>query len=210
VKTLDLRKEWKHLYQPPAKEVVVVDVPEFPFLMLDGQIEAGAEPGTSPGFQAAFQALYGVSFTLKFASKRRAEDPIDYKVMAMEGLWWTESGEFDIERQDDWQYTLLMLQPDHITPDMVADAIDQVRQKHDNPALDMLRFEPFHEGLAMQIMHIGAYADEPRTVAKMKAFARENGYRLRGKHHEIYLGDPRRAKPERLKTVLRQPIAPET
>ncbi len=205
---LDLRKELKHLYNPSAKQVVVVDVPEFQFLMLDGAIEPGMEPASSPAFQDAFQALYGVSYTLKFASKLRADNPIDYKVMAMEGLWWTGTGEFTFDPTDEWRYTLMMLQPDHITAEMVEEAITQVRAKRDNPALDRLRFEPFREGLCMQIMHVGTYADEPRTIETMQAFARENNYRLRGKHHEIYLGDPRRTKPERLKTVLRQPIEP--
>jgi hypothetical protein len=203
---LDLRKELKHLYNPSARTVAVVDVPEFQFLMLDGGMEPGATPETSGAFHDGLQALYGASFTLKFMSKLREENPIDYKVMALEGLWWTESGGLDFDRQDDWQWTLMMLQPDHITAEMVLAALEQVRAKQDNPALERMRFERFHEGLCMQIMHVGPYADEPRTVEKMMAFARENGYRLRGKHHEIYIGDPRRAKPERLRTVLRQPI----
>jgi len=204
---IDLRKELKHLYRPSAKRVEVVEVPEFQFAMIDGRIEPGAEPGTSQAFQEALQALYGVSYTLKFMSKSRKETPIDYTVMPLEGLWWTETGEFDFDKKDEWQWTAMIMQPDHITPEMFAEAIEQVRKKRgDNPALAKLRLERFHEGLCMQIMHIGPYAEEPRTVEKMAAFARENGYRLRGKHHEIYLGDPRRARPENLKTILRYPI----
>ena len=100
----------------------------------------------------------------------------------------------------------MMMQPDHITPAMFADALAQLRKKRPNPALDQLRFETFHEGLCIQIMHLGPYAEEPATIAKMDAFAREHGYTLHGKHHEIYLGDPRRAAPEKLKTVLRHPV----
>jgi len=207
VHKIDLRKELKHLYRPSAKKVEVVEVPEFQFAMIDGRIEPGEEPGTSPAFQQALQALYGVSYTLKFMSKQREANPIDYTVMPLEGLWWTASGEFDFGRKDEWLWTAMIMQPDHITPEMFAEAIEQVREKRgDNPALAKLRLERFREGLCMQIMHIGPYAEEPRTIEKMMAFAQENGYRLRGKHHEIYLGDPRRAKPENLKTILRYPI----
>jgi len=98
------------------------------------------------------------------------------------------------------------MQPDHITNEMFAEALARLQEKKPSPALDKLRFETFHEGLCMQIMHIGPYAQEPATLEKMHAFARQNSYKLRGKHHEIYIGDPRRAAPEKLKTVLRHPI----
>jgi hypothetical protein len=101
---------------------------------------------------------------------------------------------------------MMMMQPDHITDDMYCEALLELRQKRPNPALDRLRFERFEEGLCVQAMHIGPYADEPRTLAMMKAFAAENGYMYRGRHHEIYLGDPRRASPEKLRTVLRHPV----
>jgi hypothetical protein len=211
MKKFDLKKELKHLYAPSAKEVQVVNVPEFSFVIIDGRIEPDESPETSSDFQDATGALYGASYTLKFMSKLRAENPIDYTVMALEGLWWTESGAFDLSNKEAWQYTLMMMQPEHITEAMYKDAVQQVRKKQhkkgkDNPALDRLRFERFREGLCIQIMHVGPYADEPRTLEKMKSFAQENGYVYRGKHHEIYLGDPRRAKPENLRTILRQPV----
>jgi hypothetical protein len=204
---LDLKKDLKYLYAPSAKKVEIVQVPRFKFAMIDGQIEADQGPSTSASFQEALQALYGISYTLKFTSKLRKENPIDYPVMALEGLWWVKSGEFSFERKEDWLYTLMMLQPDHITEEMYQEGLAQLRKKRgDNPSLAKMRLETFEEGLSIQIMHIGPYADEPATIAKMDAFARENGYRLHGKHHEIYFGDPRRAAPEKLKTVLRHPI----
>ena len=212
VKKLDLRKELKHLYAPSAKQVEIVEVPPFKFLMLDGMIEPGRAPEDSPSFRAAFGALYGMSFTLKFMSKLNKAKPIDYKIMALEGLWWTEFGEFRVDRKDDLLWTMMMLQPGHINKAMVAEAMQQVKAKEKaknrkpNPALDLLRFKDFKEGTCMQIMHVGPYSDEPRTVERMMAFAGDNGYVLRGKHHEIYLGDPRKSKPERLRTILRQPI----
>jgi hypothetical protein len=126
--------------------------------------------------------------------------------MTLEGLWWVEGGEFDITHPGGWRWTAMILQPDHITPEMSLDALAQLRKKKPGPALDRLRLERFHEGLCLQIMHIGPYAAEPATIARMDVFAQENGYRKRGVHHEIYLGDPRRGDPAKLKTVLRQPI----
>jgi len=205
---LDLRKELKYLYAPSAKKVELVDVPRFKFIMIDGAIEPGEGPGTSPAFQQAMQALYGAAYTLKFMSKLSKENPVDYPVMALEGLWWVEDGVFDINRKDNLVYTLMILHPEHITQEMFAEALDQIRKKRgDSPALARLRLEEFREGLCVQTMHIGPYATEPATVEKMDAFARENGYNMSGKHHEIYLGNPLRAQPEKLKTILRHSVA---
>jgi hypothetical protein len=126
--------------------------------------------------------------------------------MALEGLWWVQSDRFDFQRQEPWLWTIMIMQPEHIDTDMYEAALAQVREKQDNPALDEVRLERFAEGPSIQIMHIGPYADEPRSLVKMKAFADENDLSYRGKHHEIYIGDPRRAKPENLRTVLRQPV----
>jgi len=205
---LDLRKQLKYLYAPSARQVELVEVPELQFAMLDGTIPAGASPESSTDFQQAMGALYGVTYTLKFTSKLRPVDPIDYTIMPLQGLWWTDSGGFDFQKAEPWHFTVLILQPDHVTAEMFQEALQQLEKKRPNPALSRLRLERFREGLSMQIMHIGPYADEPQTIAKMHAFAQEHGYRLRGKHHEIYLGDPRRTKPEKLKTVLRHPLEP--
>jgi hypothetical protein len=179
--------------------------------MIDGAIEKGQAPGTSPGFQEATQALYSISYTLKFMLKKRKTHAVDYPVMALEGLWWVENGVFDIRIKDNWFYTLMILQPAIITPDVFEEGLAEVRRKKGESAgLAELRLESFEEGCCVQVMHIGAYADEPPTVERMKAFADENGYRdrvgLGGKHHEIYLGDPRKADPAKLKTVLRHPV----
>jgi hypothetical protein len=204
---LDLRKELKYLYAPSAKKVEIVDVPRFQFVMIDGLIEPGLGPGSSPGFQEAMGALYGAAYTLKFMSKLRKEDPVDFTVMALEGLWWVEGGEFSFERKDNWGYTVMILQPDHVTSEMFAEALGQLRKKRgDQPAFSRLRLEAFHEGPCIQIMHVGSYEAEPATIEKMDAFALEQGYQLHGKHHEIYLGDPLRTQPEKLKTILRHPV----
>jgi hypothetical protein len=211
MKTLDLKKEYKHLYQPSAKKVEIVRVPRLQFAMIDGAIEKGEEPGTSPEFREAMMALYGLSYTLKFTSKLRKKNPIDYPVMALEGLWWVEDGHFDIAIKDNWRYTVMMLQPEHISQEMFEEARAQARKKRgDSPALSRAQLDHFEEGLCVQTMHIGPYATEPATIERMRAFAQENGYRdcvgSGGKHHEIYLGDPRKADPAKLKTVLRHPV----
>lgn len=211
MKTLDLKKDLKHLYQPSAKNPEILKVPKLQFAMIDGAIEKGREPGNSPGFQEATQALYSISYTLKFMLKKRRTDPIDYSVMALEGLWWVEDGFFDITIKDNWFYTLMILQPEVVTKDVFAEGLEQVRRKKgESELLSKLRLADFEEGLCVQMMHIGPYATEPPTIERMRAFATEKGYRDRvgpnGKHHEIYIGDPRKSAPEKLKTVLRHPL----
>ncbi len=203
---IDLRKTYKALYTPSAKAVQLVEVPAFNFAMVDGAIEPGQGPGTSPGFQEAMQALYGVAFTLKFSVKQRKDAPVDYSVMALEGLWWIEEGEFDIHQKDNWKYSLMIMQPEFINQEMFQEAQHQVKRKHASAWVDKLRLERFAEGLCIQIMHVGPYASESATVEKMDAFAAQNGLRKCGMHHEIYLGNPLRADPEKLKTVLRHGV----
>ncbi len=199
---IDLKKELKHLYQPSAKEVMLADVPRTNFLMIDGQ----GDPNTSQAFKEAMDALYGLAYGLKFALKKQSLEP-DYTVMPLESLWWSAGGgAFDMANKDGWEWTLMIMQPEHITLEMVDQAKAELKAKKDPPALGNVRFEAFHEGPSVQIMHIGPYADEKPTIEKMHSFAEEQGYRLRGKHHEIYISDPNRTKPERLKTVLRQPV----
>jgi hypothetical protein len=199
---LDLRKQLKHLYQPTHKEFTVVEIPSMNFIMLDGR---GGDPETSPEFRAALEALYGLSYTLKFTSKLQLGT--DYTVMALEGLWSVEGqAEFSMEDKGNWRWTLMMMQPDHITAEMMEEARATLARKKNPPALPKARFERFAEGLSVQIMYLGAYADEGLTIARMHQFIQDNGYTFNGKHHEIYLGDPRTAAPEKLRTVLRQPV----
>jgi len=192
----------KHRYSPPSKEFVVVDVPPLTYIMVDGE----GDPNTSQQYQDAIQVLYALSYTLKFAIKR-GEAQVDYVVMPLEGLWWVdEMDEFDIDDKDAWKWTSMILQPEPVTPELFAEAFEEVQKKKNLPALEKARLEELHEGLSAQIMHIGPYAEETPTIEKLHSFIRDNGYELSGKHHEIYLGDPRRAAPEKLKTVIRQPM----
>lgn len=153
---LDLKKELKYLYLPSAKKMEVVDVPAMNFIMIDGAIEPDLAPGTSPLFQENMTALYGAAYTLKFTVKLRKENPVDYPVMALEGLWWVEDGTFDIRKPGNWKYTVMMMQPSLVTAEMLTDAVTQLRRKKgDQPAFARLRLEGFQEGLCVQTMQIG-------------------------------------------------------
>lgn len=211
MKTLDLKKEFKYLYQPSAKKAEIVKVPKLQFAMIDGVIEKGKEPGNSPAFAEATQALYSISYTLKFMFKKRKTNAIDYPVMPLEGLWGIQDVNVDVGKKDNWSFTLMILQPDVVTKDIFAEGLEQVRKKkRDEPIFSKLRLNHFEEGVCVQMMHIGPYATEPATIKVMLALAAENGYRdnvgPNGLHHEIYLGDPRKAQPEKLKTVVRHPL----
>ncbi|MEN8114186.1 MAG: GyrI-like domain-containing protein [Actinomycetota bacterium] len=198
---LDLKRQLREFYGPSAKQCSVVDVPEWQFLMVDG----AGDPNTSQAYSEAIEALYAMSYTLKFMSKNVVG--VDYTVMALEGLWWVDDmAEFSMDDKSAWKWTAMILQPDHISDAHVTKAAEEARRKKDLPALDLLRLEALHEGLAVQIMHVGPYSDEPPTIERLHQFASEQGYRLRGKHHEIYLSDPRRTAPEKLRTVIRQPV----
>jgi hypothetical protein len=199
---IDFKKELKHLYRPSPKEFVVVDVPPMSFLMIDGH----GDPNTAQEYQDAVEALYAVAYALKFMSKK--QKGMDYVVPPLEGLWWVENmEEFSTEDKSAWDWTMMVMQPESVTQEMFEAALEQVEKKKDLPALSKLRLETYHEGLAVQILHIGSYDDEGPTIAKMHhEFMPENGYEPAGKHHEIYLSDPRKVAPEKLKTVLRQPV----
>jgi hypothetical protein len=211
MKTLDLKKQFKHLYQPSAKKIEAVQVPKLQFAMIDGVIEKGSEPGKSPMFAEATQALYSLCYTLKFMVKKRKTNAIDYPVMPLEGLWGVTDEHFDITIKDNWSYTLMILQPEIITKEVFEEAREVVRKKKgDSEILNKVRLEHFSEGLCVQVMHIGPYATELATMDRMKEFMSENGLKdnvgPNGLHHEIYISDPRKAKPEKMKTVLRHPV----
>jgi hypothetical protein len=198
---IDLKKMLKAFYEPSAKAFSIVDVPPMNFIMIDGR----GDPNTAQEYTDAVQALYSAAYTLKFMVKK--ELGLDYPVMASEGLWWVEDmREFSISRKDDWKWTMMIMQPEIITSVLFARAVEEANKKKRLPALGRLRLESFTEGSAAQIMYFGAYADEGPTISRLHKFIEESGYVRTGKHHEIYLGDPRRVAPEKLRTVIRQPM----
>jgi hypothetical protein len=204
---LDLVKLHKPLYQPSARHPAIVDVPELAFLMVDGR----GDPETAEPYHQALEALYSVAYTLK-STLKKTDPERDFKVAPLEGLWWADEeapSMADLQRdRDAWNWTMMIAVPDAVTPAEVAAAREAAARKRELPAAPLLRLERLEEGLAVQIMHVGPYSEEAPTIERLHAFAAAEGYRLRGRHHEIYLGDPRRTAPERLKTVLRHPVTP--
>jgi len=191
------------LYRPKPEKVEVVEVPPIKFIMVDGE----GDPNTSAQYQAAMQGLYSLAYTLKFSLKK-ADPERDFRVGPLEGLWWMDDmREFSLEVKGSWKWTVMMPLPDHVTPAEVASAREEMKRKKGADLAAGVRFETFTEGLSAQIMHIGPYATEAPTIETLHNFIRENGYVFAGKHHEIYMGDPRTAKPENLKTIIRQPVA---
>ncbi len=200
---IDYKKEWKHLYNPPKTEFTIVDVPRMKFLMVDGH----GDPNKAQEYQDAIEALYGVAYKMKFISKKTLER--DYVVPPLEGLWWAEDMEtFSTARdKSQWDWTMMIMTPEWVTAEFFANAVEQVRKTKNPGSLDKVRLEQYHEGLSVQIMHMGSFDDEGPVLAEMHSeFIPGNGYIENGKHHEIYLSDFRRVSPEKLKTVLRQPV----
>ncbi len=200
---IDFKRELKHLYRPPAGQFTVVDVPAMQFLMIDGH----GDPNTAQSYQEALEALYAVAYKIKFFSK--AVMGKDYAVMPLEGLWWAEDMDaFTVSRDKSrWDWTMMIMQPDWITPTMFTDACAAVQKQKMPVALAKLRLESYHEGLSVQIMHVGSFDDEGPVLHRLHhEFIPAHGYQMTGKHHEIYLSDVRRVAPEKLQTVLRQPV----
>lgn len=198
---IDVKKQLPLLYRVSSKAVVEVDVPPLRYLMIDGQ----GDPNTSPEYAHAIEALFSVSYVTKFAVKRGALG-IDYGVMPLEGLWWADDwSAFIATDKSRWKWTMMILQPDFVPDDIVHQSISDVVSKKSLDAAKRLRLEVFHEGRSAQILHIGPFSEEGPTIAKVHEFIDARSAK-RGKHHEIYLSDIRRAAPEKWKTIIRQPM----
>lgn len=197
----DLRKELKQLYQPSSKHIVEVQVPAFTYLMVDGR----GDPGTSADYAAAVEALFTVSYTAKFLVKK-GPDPRDYAVMPLEGLWWAEDlTAFHTGDRASWQWTMMIMQPSFVSRAVLRTALTEALAKKRLPAMQQLRIEEFEEGRCAQTLHVGPFTTEGPTIERLHAHIEAHSG-LRGKHHEIYLTDIRRADPSRWKTVIRQPM----
>lgn len=200
---IDYLKQLKHLYAPSAKNVEIVDVPEMCFLMIDGE----GDPNTSQAFKDAVEALFSLSYTLKFTVKK-GEMGVDYGVLPLQALWWSDDqSAFSTGNKEAWKWTVMIMQPECITPALVEEAMREVQRKKKLPSLSLVRFEAFKEGKAAQTMHSGPFSEEGPTIEKVHSFIENSGSRRIGKHHEIYLSDIRRAAPEKWKTIVRQPMS---
>ena len=200
MKTIDLKKTLKPYYTASAATPSIIDVPPMNGLMVDGT----GDPN-GPAFQEAVGSLYSVAYTLKFSFKK--DKAVDYPVMALEGLWCADDvADFLNGKRDNWKWTIFITLPDVVTKKDVGEAVAAVKKKAKFPGLPEVRFEKFAEGRAAQVMHVGPYAAEGPTIERLHRFVEEQGYKLRGRHHEIYIGDPRRSAPEKLRTIIRHPV----
>lgn len=187
------------LYAPSAAHPEIVDVPELDFLMVDGS----GNPNTSEEFQHAIEALFSLSYGIHFALKKMG---VESRVRPLEALWWIEGGDFLDAKPSQWRWTAMMLQPEALTPGLFEEVRTETLRKKPSPSLRKVRLAKFAEGPSAQVMHVGPYSAEKPSIVRLRAFIADQGRKPRGKHHEIYLGDPRRAAPEKLKTAIRQPI----
>ena len=206
----DFKKTQKELYQPGAKPSII-DVPEMIFIMVDGR----GDPNTSEEYQKAVEALYGFAYSIKM-SKMGGNQPkgyFDFVVPPLEGLWWTEGGEYEPGKTDksEFLWTSMLRMPKFVTPEAFEAAKEALAKKKPNIDTSIARLEVFTEGLCAHVMHTGTYDDEPATIELLKEFIANSGFKLdlsdKRKHHEIYMNDPRKTPPERLKTIIRYPIA---
>ncbi len=198
---IDYKKELKELYNPSAKQIFEVVVPKMNYLMIDGK----GDPNTAKEYADAIQTLYPVAYTIKFAMKKASG--FDFGVLPLEGLWWSDDmNDFVAGKKDNWKWTVMIAQPEAVTRENFEEAVKEVKAKKNPAAVDRIRFEAFDEGLSAQIMHIGPYSEEGPNIAKIHQYIKDKGGKLQGKHHEIYLSDPRKADPTKLKTVVRQPF----
>lgn len=192
-------------YRASSGEFRVVDVPPMQYLMIDGH----GDPNTSVSFRESVEALFPLAYKLKFASKQ--ELGRDYVVMPLEGLWWAGDMDSFTSARDKsrWDFTLLVMQPEWITPEMVRAAVDKVAAKAPPRRLNDVRLETLEEGSSVQTLHLGSYDDEAETLAKLHhEVIPAHGMTMTGKHHEIYFSDFRKVAPEKLRTILRQPVRP--
>lgn len=198
---VDYKKILNPYYAPSAKNFSLVEIPQLNYLMIDG----AGDPNTTQDYKDAVEALFSLAYTIKFKLKKSGTD---FAVMPLEGLWWADDMEaFTTWRNKDlWKWTMMIMQPEIVTSEIFAEAKIEAAKKKMLCALEQIRFAPYDEGLAVQILYFGAYENEGETIARMHDFAVQSGYQLHKHHHEIYLSDPRRTAPAKLKTVLRHPV----
>jgi len=199
---IDYKKVLKELYGQSPRKISIVKVPRLNYLVIEGE----GNPNTSKEYKDAVEALFKLSYKIKFMIKR-SELSIDYGVMPLEGLWWSgDMKDFAMEKKDKWKWAAMIMQPAIVTRAHVTNIIEEEAGKKELSAISKVIYKEYEEGLAAQMMHIGPYGQEGQSIERLHSFIKEAGYQLSGFHHEIYLSDPRRCEPGKMKTILRQPI----
>lgn len=204
VRKMDFKRELES-YRAPRGTFQQLQVPSLQYLMIDGQ----GDPNSSPAFARGIEALYPLAYKLKFLSK--LELGRDYVVMPLEGLWWADDMESFTSRRDKstWSWTLMIMVPDWLGAGHFDRAFEQATAKTPAEGIDRVRLAKLEEGLCVQTLHVGSFDEEGPVLEKMHTEAISGaGLQLVGKHHEIYLSDFRRTAPDKLRTILRQPVRP--
>ncbi len=199
---LDFKKDFAQLYAPKNTDWEFIEVPAMNFLMVDGK----GDPNTATDYSDAVAALYGVSYAVKFISKKGLGK--DYGVAPLEGLWTaSDPAVFENAQKAEYEWTMMIMHPEWITETMVSEAVAATAGKKELPALSKVRFERYNEGRSLQLLHVGSYDDEAPKLKYLHAqFMPHHKLTFNGLHHEIYLNDPRKTAPSKLKTILRQPV----
>jgi hypothetical protein len=200
---IEYKKQLKEYYSAKVGKPITVKVPKMNYLMIDGH----GDPNTSQEYVDAIQTLYPVAYTIKFMIKKELGK--DFGVMPLEGLWWTEKmADFKVEDKSNWLWTAMIMQPNFVTKEMFETAVKQVAERKKPASIAKIHFQAYDEGLSAQVMYVGPYSGEGPTIMELHEFIKQQGGKLdetNKHHHEIYLGDPRRTDPSKLKTIVRQP-----
>ncbi len=204
---IDYKKKYKDLYLP-GETPSVIDVCEMKFIKIQGKGSPGGDE-----YQNSIAALYSLSYTIKMKNKLN-HAYFEYVVPPLEGLWWSDGLMFDDGKKENFQWVSMIRQPEFVDADMFRKALDECKTKKIDIDFSKAVFETFKEGLCVQVMHTGPYSEEKRSLEKMTDFIEKNGLTdLTGpqhKHHEIYISDPRKTDPAKLKTVIRNPVKRQT
>lgn len=203
METIDLKKRIRDYFESSPDHFTLVTLPPFDYVMVDGE----GDPNTSRDYAAAIELLYGVSYTLKFKGKK--ELGVDYVVPPLEGLWWAHDARaFVTGDKSSWRWTMMIMVPAELPRSLVLSALEEYQNKKPGAPVSRVRIDSLTEGLVVQVLHIGPYDAEGPLLARMhNEFMPDHALTFNGRHHEIYLGDHRRTAPQRLRTILRQPVA---
>jgi len=203
VKKVDFKKELKYLFSPSTEEPEIIKVPSFKYIMIDGE----GDPNNNKEFGEKIGVLYGLSYTIKFMLKQDKKDPMDYVVLPLSALWCADDiTAFAEGRKQEWKWTLMVMQPDRVTKAIYEEAKQKLIKKKNPPYIDDAYFQIYKEGQSAQLMHLGPYKDEGPNIKRLHEFFKEKGFTFNGRHHEIYLSDPRKCVPAKMKTIIRQPV----
>lgn len=197
---IDFKKEYKALYTGKKWVFNIIEIPKTKYV----QIHGSGNPNTDPSYSSAVEALYAVAYTVKFMCKKKEQD---FVVMPLEGLWYSdEVSVFENKEKEKWNWTMMIMMPTFVTDDIFREAINTAKNKKNNSKISEVFFEDYNEGLVIQTLHVGSYDEEGPVISEMHKHISEQGYKLNGNHHEIYLNNPRKTSSEKLKTIIRQPI----